>query len=363
MSLDELRQRLSAVDTELVKLVAQRQQIVAEVSAHKIDTGAPTRDYEREREVLSSVHHQSLELGLEPDVAESIMRLLIRSSLTHQEQTRVAAESSGAGKRALVIGGAGKMGGWLADFLTSQEFEIEIADPSEANTPYRQIRDWQDSDLDHELIVVAAPIKATSDILTALAKRRPAGLILDVGSLKTPLKESLDRLVATGCRVTSIHPMFGPDTRLLSGRHVIFVDVGVPDATEEAHQLFASTMADRVDMSLEEHDRLIGYVLGLSHALNLAFFTALADSGELVPHLQQLSSTTFDAQLGVASRVAGDNPHLYYEIQALNTYGAAPLDALVSAAEHVRDLIRSRDEQGFVALMERGRRYLDATGD
>jgi len=116
-------------------------------------------------------------------------------------------------------------------------------------------------------------------------------------------------------------------------------------------------------MSLEEHDRLIGYVLGLSHALNLAFFTALADSGELVPHLQQLSSTTFDAQLGVASRVAGDNPHLYYEIQALNTYGAAPLDALVSAAEHVRDLIRSRDEQGFVALMERGRRYLDATGD
>ncbi len=49
MSLDELRERLSAVDTELVKLIAERQTIVAEVSAHKIKTGTPTRDYDRER--------------------------------------------------------------------------------------------------------------------------------------------------------------------------------------------------------------------------------------------------------------------------------------------------------------------------
>ena len=363
MSLDDLRQRLSAVDTELVKLIAERQKIVAEVSAHKITTGSPTRDYARERDILNRVQRQSAELGLDPDVAVSIMQLLIRSSLTHQERTRVAAESSGAGKRALISGGAGKMGIWLADFLTSQEYKIEIADPVEADAPYTQIKDWRDIQLDHELIVVAAPIKATAAILAELADRRPTGLILDVGSLKTPLKDSLERLVVAGCRVTSIHPMFGPDTRLLSGRHIIFVDIGVPQATAEAHKLFASTMVERVDMSLEEHDRLIGYVLGLSHALNLAVFTSRAGSGELVPHLKQLSSTTFDAQLDVASRVAGDNPHLYYEIQALNEYGAAPLDALVNAAEHVRDLIGRKDELGFVALMEQGRRYLDSSGN
>ena len=63
-------------------------------------------------------------------------------------------------------------------------------------------------------------------------------------------------------------------------------------------------------MSVDDHDRLMAYVLGLSHALNLAFFTALAASGELVPRLQTMSSTTFDAQLRVATLVAGDNPHL-----------------------------------------------------
>ncbi len=360
MSLEELRQRLSAIDAALIELIAQRQEIVSDVSAHKISTGAPTRDYAREREILERVREQAAELGAEPDVAEQIMRLLIRSSLTKQEQRRVAAESSGIGKRALIIGGAGNMGTWIAEFLASQGYGIEIADPKPAETPFPRLDDWRASALDHDIIVVAAPLQATAKILVALAEREPAGLIFDVGSLKTPLKAGLEKLREAGCHVASVHPMFGPDTQLLSGRHIIFVDVGDPEAASHARALFASTMAELVDMSLEEHDRLIGYVLGLSHALNLAFFTALAGSGELVPKLRELSSTTFDAQLSVASRVAGENPHLYYEIQALNEYGAASLDALVAAAQQIRDLVSSNDEAGFVSLMEAGQRYLRA---
>jgi prephenate dehydrogenase len=107
-----------------------------------------------------------------------------------------------------------------------------------------------------------------------------------LGSLKTPLRAGPRRaLVKAGCRVTSLHPMFGPDTELLSGRHVIFIDLGDADALAEAQELFAPTMAERVVMGLDEHDRLIAYVLGLSHALNIAFFTALADSGEAAPRL------------------------------------------------------------------------------
>jgi chorismate mutase/prephenate dehydrogenase len=117
-------------------------------------------------------------------------------------------------------------------------------------------------------------------------------------------------------------------------------------------------MAEQVVMSLDDHDRLIAYVLGLSHALNIAFFTALAESGEAAPRLARLSSTTFDAQLDVASRVARDNPDLYYEIQSLNDYGAESLEALSKAVERIRTAVLSQDHAAFVALMRRGHDYL-----
>jgi chorismate mutase / prephenate dehydrogenase len=153
--------------------------------------------------------------------------------------------------------------------------------------------------------------------------------------------------------------MFGPDTELLSGRHVIFVDLGSGDALGRARELFSATMAEQVVMTLEDHDRLIAYVLGLSHALNIAFFTALAESGEAAPRLARLSSTTFDAQLDVASLVARDNPQLYFEILSLNDYGAESLDALAQAIERIRAAVLSRDPAAFAALMERGRAYLE----
>jgi chorismate mutase / prephenate dehydrogenase len=360
MTLEELRKRLSEVDRDLVGLVAARQKIIAEIGAHKIQNSVPTRDYEREREVLKAARDRAEQLGLEPGLAEQIMELLIRASLTHQELTRVAAQTSGAGKRVLIIGGAGKMGAWFGQFLSSQGFAVEVADPSTVPSPFPRSSDWRSSALDHDVIIVATPMKVAGDVLVELAERRPRGLVIDIGSLKSPAHVGLTRLVDAGCKVTSIHPMFGPDTRLLSGRHVVFCDVGVPEATRAARALFASTMAEQTEMSVEDHDRLMAYVLGLSHALNLVFFTALADSGELVPRLQKMSSTTFDAQLRVATLVARDNPHLYFDIQKLNDYGAASLQALRAAAERIQRLVEMDDEAGFVELMAAGRRYLES---
>jgi chorismate mutase/prephenate dehydrogenase len=84
----------------------------------------------------------------------------------------------------------------------------------------------------------------------------------------------------------------------------------------------------------------------------------LATSGESVPRLADLSSTTFDAQLEVATRVAQENPQLYFEIQSLNKHGLEPLEALVSAAQAISDAVRTGDEAAFVELMENGKRYL-----
>ena len=363
MTLDELRRHLDELDRRLLQTIAERQATSREIARVKRATGYPTRDFAREREVIVGARNNAGPLGVSPDVAETVMRLLIRSSLTTQEQASVAAHGSGSGRRALVIGGAGKMGSWFTAFLTSQGFEVEVADPRPAAPGVKTIPDWRASGLEHDFIVVAAPLGATNTLLQEIAGFKPRGVVFDLGSLKSPLRAGLTALRAAGVAVTSLHPMFGPDTELLSGRHVIFIDLGDAAALAQARALFAPTMAEQVVMGLDEHDRLIAYVLGLSHALNIAFFTALAESGEAAPRLAQLSSTTFDAQFDIASAVAAESPELYYEIQRLNDFGAESLDALARAVDAVRSAVASGDQARFTALMRQGNEYVKGRRD
>ncbi|MCX7053183.1 MAG: prephenate dehydrogenase/arogenate dehydrogenase family protein [Proteobacteria bacterium] len=357
-SLAELRARLDVIDLELLQLVAERQTLGTQIAEVKRAAGQPTRDFRREREVLLKARRDAAALGVSPALAESLLQSLIRSSLTTQEQARVAAQGRGSGRSALVVGGRGKMGHWVADFLAAQGFAVTVADPAGEVAGYDYVADWKTSDLHHDIIVVATPIRIANDVLAELAERRPRGVVFDIGSLKTPLRSGLEQLRAAGCHVTSVHPMFGPDTELLSGRHVIFIDLGDAAALAEARALFGSTMADLVVMGLDEHDRLIAFVLGLSHALNIAFFTALAESGEAAPRLARMSSTTFDAQLEVATRVAAENPDLYFEIQSLNDYGVESLNALQAAVNRLCRSVHEGDAATFVAMMQQGNEYL-----
>ncbi|WP_175596966.1 prephenate dehydrogenase/arogenate dehydrogenase family protein [Peristeroidobacter soli] len=360
MNLQEIRERLSELDRQMLALVAERQRLSREVAEAKQAEGKGTRDYTREREVVMRARATAESLGISPALAEQVMRLLIRGSLTTQERIRVVAGGRGGGKTALIIGGTGKMGRWFSDFMASQGYTVTVADPARRpdNAAYAYIADWRESALDYDLIVVATPLKIANVVLQELAERKPRGIVFDIGSLKTPLRQGIDALKSAGVKVTSVHPMFGPDTELLSGRHVIFIDVGNKEAVTAAQELFGSTMAQQAVMGLDEHDRLIAYVLGLSHALNISFFTALAESGEAAPRLAQLSSTTYDAQVDVATRVAAESPDLYFEIQHLNDYGRESLLALRKAVEKLWHSVSTGDAPEFTAMMQQGREYL-----
>ena len=135
-------------------------------------------------------------------------------------------------------------------------------------------------------------------------------------------------------------------------------DIEHDSARATLRELFASTMVVQVEMDLESHDRVISYILGLSHAVNIAFLAALARSGEDAERLKNLSSTTFDAQLDIARRVSEENPHLYFEIQNLNQHGPAALDGLLSTLTQLSESVRGGDEAAFVSMMKQGGDYV-----
>jgi chorismate mutase/prephenate dehydrogenase len=354
----ELRQRLDAIDASLVTLAAERQRVVSEIGRSKQSQGRQLRDFKREREVLDHVRARAKALGLEPDLAEDLLKRLIDASLTKQEQERAQLSAHGTGRRALVIGGAGRLGGWLAGFLDNQGFEIYLADPGFAEDKDHRFRDWRMAPNDVDLVVLATPIAVTVELLQEMTEQGQSGLILDVASIKSPLIEPLRAAAAAGLTICSVHPMFGPDTRLLSGRHVLFMDVGNGEAVEAAEALFSQTMAEIRRIDIDDHDRLIAWVLGLSHAVNIAFFTAITDSGISAAELADVSSTTFNRQLAIARDVANENPDLYFEIQRLNEHGAEPRDVLLKVMQAISDSVASGDGEAFRQRMLSGRDYL-----
>src|ERR1700692_4287518 len=143
MNLDELRAARTDLDGQLMEIVARPQALSEQVAAVKRATGRATRDFGREREVILRGRTTAQRLGVSPDLAESLVRQLLQSSLTTQEHARVVAHAHGSGKRALVIGGCGKMGGWFAEFLASQGFSVSISDPAGCPPGFDRVIDWE----------------------------------------------------------------------------------------------------------------------------------------------------------------------------------------------------------------------------
>ncbi len=348
----ELRQRLDEIDTAIVDLVAERQAVVTTIGEHKLRTGLPLRHYEREREVIDRGVERAESLGLEGAVAREILQTLIHHSLSNQETHKLVQSEHGHGQRALVIGGLGRMGLWMSRYLDMVGYSVDVADPAEGDTPYQRVNDWEAVVNEYELIVVAAPLRPSNAILLRLAELRPRCLVFDIGSLKSPMREGLDAMRESGCRVCSVHPMFGPDEIGLSGRHILFVNVGHQQAIDEARAIFAHTAADCVELSLEEHDEVMAWVLGLSHLVNIAFAGALAKSGEAVPLLRKISSSTFNAQLKVATQVVSENPHLYFEIQQGNVYTTEVSEHFRKALNELVSAVTENNEVVFIQYMD-----------
>jgi len=355
--LEKLRSQLSEVDLKIIDLIRKRHLLAEEIGAYKREKGQPTRDYIREKQVIELAQSHAKSLDVDTELIVDLMQLLIKSSLKTQEFARVKEEGEGSGKKALVIGGAGRMGGWFAEFLMLQGYSVDIADPNSNESLKNHYKTWEETEDDYAITVVAAPLRQSIDILKGMLNSIRQGIVFDIGSIKSPIHNVLKDMADRGMRVTSIHPMFGPDSDLLTGKQIIFMDIDQHNTHQQVKKLFESTTAQLIEMSIENHDYAISYVLGLSHIVNIAFAKVLASSDEERESLPDLSSTTFKDQLNVAKRVTDENPHLYFEIQHLNEHSLKTIRELNTAISDITEAITQGQEEEFVAMMEKGHSY------
>ena len=345
--LDELRARIGELDAELIARAALRVALARKVGELKRSEKRATVDFAQERIVLDRARDLAAEHELDPRAAEDLVAGLIRAAVTAQDEDRLRHGAAGAGQRAVVVGGAGRMGRWLERFLSAQGFETEILDPAASPAEVAAATKALPT---AELVVCSTPPRATAALYEKWRVAPPAGVVVDIASIKTPLVEPIRALQRAGGRVASIHPMFGPSVVLLRDADVVVCDTGDAEATATVERLFASTTAHVVRMPLEAHDRVMADLLSLAHATAIAFALALP------PSEHPVRSTTFSALESLAAAVVRESSDVYYEIQAMNPHSLASLERLRAALDQVLSSVRDRDEGRFASLLHEGAR-------
>src|SRR5262245_32427206 len=140
-NLEELRDRIRALDAELLARAAERLELARRLGAAKRSLGLPTVDYAQERVVLDRAREIARKHGLDRAVAEDLVARLIRASVSVQDEDNLRVSAAGAGKTAVVVGGAGRMGRWLSRFLSAQGYTVGALDPAGSREENGRSRD------------------------------------------------------------------------------------------------------------------------------------------------------------------------------------------------------------------------------
>jgi isochorismate pyruvate lyase len=93
-ALSDIRDQLDDVDTRLVRLLAERGELIRAVIDYKRARGMDVVDGGREREMLSRIGDLASESGLDPEVARHVLRAVIDAF------TRVEVEQLGTDRTA-----------------------------------------------------------------------------------------------------------------------------------------------------------------------------------------------------------------------------------------------------------------------
>ena len=84
--LNGLREEVRQLDVEVIVMVAERTRLCLRIGRIKREIGLPLRHPEIERALCLKARRDAVALGLDPDITEGIVRLMIEQSLRIQSE-------------------------------------------------------------------------------------------------------------------------------------------------------------------------------------------------------------------------------------------------------------------------------------
>jgi len=337
--LEQHRQRLDAIDAQLLELLQERNRIAGEVLTTKISEGVPIFVPEREQAKITAFRRAAQERDLDPEWAEDFLRLIMSSSRDRQSQATFPQCPAGP-QNVLIVGGEGQMGQCYGRvFAASGHTVTTLGEDNWERAP--ELASTADT------VIITVPIRVTADVIARIAPHLgPQTLLADFTSHKAdPLRTML---AAHPGPVIGLHPMHGPDVSNLA-KQLIAVCPG----REAGH---ATWLLDQfrlwglrlVEIDPQRHDRIMHQVQGLRHFVALLHGSFMRASNLTPQDLLALSSPIYRAELMMTGRIFAQNPELYADIVFSDQQRRDMLLEFLAHHEKLAEIVRQDDKASFI---------------
>jgi chorismate mutase/prephenate dehydrogenase len=338
--LEELRGQIDTIDRQLVELLAQRIQVVQQVTKVKQKHELPTFHPAREENLISARRAQAADAGLDPDYVEDLFRTVLRHSRVGQLDT-LGRRGVRPGAKVLIVGGRGQMGRFFADWLRRSDYDVRVLDRGD----WPHVRSLA---RDIELCMLAVPIDITAEVAAQVGPQLPPTCVLaDITSLKGKPLEAM--LHSHRGPVVGLHPLFGPATTTMDKQIVVVAPGRHMEQCQWVLDQFTVWGNVLVETSAAEHDEIMGIVQALRHFATFSFGQFLHSRGVPISRTLDLSSPIYRLELAMVGRLFAQDAELYAEIIFATPERLALLKDYIQSLQQNLGLVERGDKAEFVA--------------
>ena len=336
--LAQLRERLDAIDRELLEVAAKRLALVEKIRAAKRASGGAVFDRGREQTVLRNAEEHGAELGLSTELVDKLMAALLEASHSHQQASTTESETP---RRILIVGGAGRMGALFGGLFAARGHEIDVLEKGDP---------LDDRVSRADVVIVAVPMAVAESVITKLATLvRDDALLCDINSLK---QNACKALANSNGEALGTHPMFGPTVGTLRRQKIVLCRVKPGPLGDWLRAELAQMGADLIDAEPIEHDRMMAVVQVLSHFGILTMGRSLTRAGVSLADTLRFMSPIYRLEVSMVGRLFAQQPELYREIVMSNPEAKRFLDLYVEEATRLANIIAGRAGDDFIAAFQ-----------
>ena len=341
-----LRDRIDDVDSQLIQLLKLRNELTSKVGEVKSQTGMPIYVPTRESEMIAARREQAKSIGLSPDLAEDVLRRIIRDSYRSQH-THYRCSNPNINK-VVIIGGEGALGRVFVALFEQSDYVVTTLEKD----------DWAKSEeifAGADLVIVAVPIKLTVSVIERLSNLPKQCILADITSVKNePLQAMLK--VHDG-PVIGLHPMFGPDSPGMIKQVVVVCHGREKDKYQWLLEQMRTWGAVLHESSSKEHDSAMAFIQVMRHFSTFVYGQHLKEEDPNLASLLMFSSPIYRLELAMVGRLFAQSPALYADIIFNNAESLALLKRFHSRFGEALQLVEQVDKASFVSQFNETKKW------